>query len=401
MSTNSDSHTRHVDAVLEPITPSSRYEHVEIEQSPIGISNPLSEVMRVIPRWITHGLGLLRQNLLWIVVTLVILVALEFTLRAAEPRLLGRVYDASMTGGHLLAFNQQGFRGPPVEIPKPEGTRRVLALGDSVTMGTGVAHDQTWSAYLEQRLNEPQRPVEVINTGLPALDLAQIELELREHWSRFQCDEVVLVITGNMISFAKAREGQAATLPDSKKRRATVIKEESGLRAGLKTLYTEVAIPNALVIGSEHAKFAIGLEDHHYNPEYPVGVMLAHGYIQDGRDASMSEQAYDIVRSQLAQLKQATDDLGLPLTVTYAPPKFSLNDSIWNNLKFVDHDRLTIDPINRIGSMCSELGIAFVDPVEAIRNAPSPAYVLSDYTHFSPSGHDALGSAIERSIKSR
>lgn len=401
MSTNSDSHTRHVDAVLEPITPSSRYEHVEIEQSPIRISNPLSRVTRVIPRWFTQGLGLLRQNMRWVVVTLIVLVALEFTLRTAEPRLMGRVYNASMTGGHPLAFNEQGFRGPPVEIPKPEGTRRVLALGDSVTMGTGVAHDQTWPAHLEQRLSDPQRPAEVINAGLPTLDLAQIELELRERWSRFQCDEAVLVITGNMVSFAKAREDQAATLPDSKKRRATAIKEESGLRAGLKSLYTDVAIPNALVIGSEHAKFAIGLEDHHYNPEHPVGVMLAHGYLQDGQGPRMSEQAYDIVRSQLAHLKQAADDLGLPLTVTYAPPKFSLNDSIWYNLKFVDRDRLTIDPIERISTMCSELGIAFVDPVDAIRNAPSPAYVLSDYTHFSPSGHDALASAIERSIRSR
>ncbi|MFG0313754.1 MAG: hypothetical protein ACF8LL_06180, partial [Phycisphaerales bacterium] len=104
MSTNSDSHTRHVDAVLEPITPSSRYEHVEIEQSPIRVSNPLSRVTRVIPRWFTQGLGLLRQNMRWVVVTLIVLVALEFTLRAAEPRLMGRVYNASMTGGHPLAF---------------------------------------------------------------------------------------------------------------------------------------------------------------------------------------------------------------------------------------------------------------------------------------------------------
>ncbi|MCR9076940.1 MAG: hypothetical protein NXI07_12955 [bacterium] len=398
---NNDTHTRHVEAVLEPITPSSRYEHVEIEQSPIRFSSPLSRATRIIPGWIAQGLRLLRQNLRWAVVALVVLVAIEFTLRAVEPRLMGRVYNASMTGGHPLAFNEQGFRGEPVEVPKPVGTLRILALGDSVTMGTGVAHDQTWPACLEQRLSGPQRPVEVINTGLPTLDLAQIELELRERWSQYQCDELVLVVTGNMVSFAKAREDQEVTLPESKKRRATVVKEESGLRAGLKTLYTDVAIPNALIVGSEHAKFALGLENHRFNPEHPVGVMLAHGYIQDGREASMSERAYDIVRLQLARLKQTADELGFPLTVTYAPPRFSLSDSIMNNLKFVDRDRLTIDPIERIGSMCAKLGIEFVDPIDAIRDAPNPAYVLSDYTHFSPSGHDALASAIERSIRNR
>jgi hypothetical protein len=46
----------------------------------------------------------------------------------------------------------------------------------------------------------------------------------------------------------------------------------------------------------------------------------------------------------------------------------------------------------------NELGIAFVDPSDNLRAAPSPAYVLSDYTHFASNGHDAIAKVIADEI---
>lgn len=402
MGTDQDqSHTQHVDAVLEPITPSSRYDYVEIEQEPIGFAQPFGLAPSAFARW--SRVCRLFATRFWILIALVValMVAVELTLRFIEPRLLNRVYNASLTGGHPIAMNEQGFRGEPVQIPKPEGTVRILALGDSVTMGTGIAPSDTWAAQLQARLDSPDQPIEVINTGLQALDLAQIELELRTRWTQLQPDRAVLVVSGNMISFAIAREDRDAVEPPNPKARAkTKPIAESGVKSKLMGVYKNVAIPNALLIGTEHFKYAIGLEDHRYDPGFPVGVMLAHGYVQDGSAPSRLEDAYELVRDQIATLQSTADELGLTMTVAYAPPRFSLDDSIGNNLKFVDRDRLGADPIGRIRDICSELGLVFIDPSDALRSAPAPVYVLSDYTHYAPSGHGAIAQAIAEELSS-
>lgn len=394
--------TTHVNAVLEPITPSSRYDFVEIEQERIAITNPFGQLIGVMTRWAHLSIGFFRRYIALIVLMLVLLVIAEFALRTLEPRLLNRVYDASLTGGHPIAMNAQGFRGEPVEYPKPEGVHRIIALGDSVTLGTGVPADQTWAAHLESQLDSPDAPVEVINAGLPALDLSQIELELRTRWRDMDPDELVLVISGNMISFAIARSGRETIDPPNPKARAeTRITTSTGIKSKLKGIYNNLAIPNALLIGSEHFKYAIGLQDHRYDPEFPAGVMLAHGYVQDGSTPQRVDEAYALVRDQIAALNARASELGVPITIAYAPPRFMLDDSVGNNLKFVDRDRLTIDPIERINQICDELEIPFVDPRDAVRSAPSPAYVISDYTHLSPTGHDALARSISESISSR
>ena len=49
--------------------------------------------------------------------------------------------------------NELGFRSASNVGPKHPGVRRVLAIGDSATFGTGVSNGETYSDYLEQWLN--------------------------------------------------------------------------------------------------------------------------------------------------------------------------------------------------------------------------------------------------------
>lgn len=63
--------------------------------------------------------------------------------------------------------NAMGFRDDPVILPKPEGTIRILAVGDSFTWGLGVAEQDGWVEQLETMLqHKMSQPVEVINTGV-------------------------------------------------------------------------------------------------------------------------------------------------------------------------------------------------------------------------------------------
>jgi lysophospholipase L1-like esterase len=74
----------------------------------------------------------------------------------------------------LISINSLGFRGK--ELPREKGNAyRIVALGESTTFGfTLNRDDQPWPDLLEQLIRDrlrPQRPVEVINAGIPSWSL--------------------------------------------------------------------------------------------------------------------------------------------------------------------------------------------------------------------------------------
>jgi len=79
------------------------------------------------------------------------------------------VYDPDLIwrphSGQFSPFNPQGFRGVPVVTPKPPGTFRIFALGDSNTFGWDVDEGANWPAQLQQ-LFAGTPGVEVVNAGV-------------------------------------------------------------------------------------------------------------------------------------------------------------------------------------------------------------------------------------------
>ena len=78
-----------------------------------------------------------------------------------EPTSIHRVRE------YLLTTGSMRLRGGDPPAPQP-GTLRIVALGDSVTHGWGVADDETWPAQLERSLSEAGVRASVINAGVPA-----------------------------------------------------------------------------------------------------------------------------------------------------------------------------------------------------------------------------------------
>lgn len=56
--------------------------------------------------------------------------------------------------------NSQGLRDREYPLTKPPGTFRVVVLGDSVTMPTGIALEDAWHSRLERRLSRESRELE-------------------------------------------------------------------------------------------------------------------------------------------------------------------------------------------------------------------------------------------------
>lgn len=105
-------------------------------------------------------------------------------------------------GGFLLPyrFNSLGCRGPE-PLPSSDTTLvRILALGDSYTLGAGVKEGDTWSARLQRWLNDRSRSerllssFEVLNCGAAGQGIAQSREVLSEVVSRYRPDVVLLAL---------------------------------------------------------------------------------------------------------------------------------------------------------------------------------------------------------------
>jgi lysophospholipase L1-like esterase len=94
--------------------------------------------------------------------------------------------------------NIYNLRGPAYDYDKPEGTRRVLVLGDSFTFGLGVQDDDaTFARILERELTASAigdgGPVEVLNGGIIG-SLTDLWVELWDAAKDPFAPDVVLIV---------------------------------------------------------------------------------------------------------------------------------------------------------------------------------------------------------------
>lgn len=100
-------------------------------------------------------------------------------------------------------FNQFGIRDrEDLTLEKPPGVRRVVCLGDSLTLGWGVRQQANWPVLVEQELrahrNDGQPAVQVINCGGAGSSYAdEYELALRHRYGRFDPDLVLVSLCLN------------------------------------------------------------------------------------------------------------------------------------------------------------------------------------------------------------
>lgn len=101
--------------------------------------------------------------------------------------------------GIQIRINSLGLRGPEITIPKPEGVRRLLTVGDSAVFGFGVSEETVFSQVAANILNEQNTEVKIesINGAIPGYSTVQSInlLELRT----WQTDPD-LVVVGSIAS---------------------------------------------------------------------------------------------------------------------------------------------------------------------------------------------------------
>ncbi len=122
-------------------------------------------------------------------------------------------YDSNPTGyfnrsnGIVYKMNCYGLRGEDFPLSKPEGTKRILVLGDSFTFGEGVHLEDTFSRRLERLLagKGPSgyfKRIEVINAGVGSRSTVNEINYYRQFAYRFEPDLVIVAYVLNDADYA-------------------------------------------------------------------------------------------------------------------------------------------------------------------------------------------------------
>lgn len=335
-------------------------------------------------------------------ILLVLLVGLELIVRTVDPRYTRHLFDREFTGSAPVAMNADGYRGRLVPLTKEKDEIRVLALGDSVTFGTGIEWQDAWPQRLADRLEkETGRPVSVINAALPATDIDQMRVGFQSLSHAYQPDVVVLLLTGNTVSLGWIRRDD----PDGPPQNEFLAKESpSGslgrLRTEIRRSIKLFALPGFGSLNVQRAMFWIGLLRHDVDPDDPAGVMLAQGWIQGGLHPGDTDGAWEEFAHDVEHLRSTIEDTGVPLIASYAPPRFTLTDRLIDNEKAVRPARVSVDATARALALLERLAIPSADCrthlLEARRQSEgfAPLYRQFDYSHFDAAGHDAIASAF-------
>ena len=93
-----------------------------------------------------------------------------------------------------ISINSKGLRDREFNYSKKPGVHRVLFLGDSLTLGWGVAFDDLFTKRLESILSDLLgKPTEVINTGVGNYNTEQEWAYYRTEGRKYNADEVMLL----------------------------------------------------------------------------------------------------------------------------------------------------------------------------------------------------------------
>jgi lysophospholipase L1-like esterase len=133
---------------------------------------------------------------------LLLLALIEGGLRLSMPlffspdwelaNLPGRYRFRNAHGDVPVEINQLGMRGPQPAIPKPQGTRRMLVIGDSMTWGEAVPYEATYPEAARRALGALGCAVEAVNLSRPGIGLTEYLRYWRRVGIKLQPDAVVI-----------------------------------------------------------------------------------------------------------------------------------------------------------------------------------------------------------------
>lgn len=352
-----------------------------------------------------------RRNLLRVllrdgVCMVLLLTVIELILQVTAPQYRQQYYDTQYTGSHKINLNDAGYRGPQIPITKTDGELRILAMGDSVTFGTGVGSDETWAAQLQANLQKAfKRPVHVLNVAVPGSSVTELQQDYLEHWRAYEPDMVICVATANMVTQQWFVDHGKTVRARELMLRAEAQSGKAGLKQQVKMAMSKLCLPSFISINSQRLLYAIGLMNHDVNPKLPLGPMVAYGWYQKDLTNGVVNEAWDGFGKAMAELKQTLKQDDVAMLSCFATPRFATWSGLRDNEKWVDRQRLTLNAAEKFQTLCDMYYIPAITLDHVLQqarkvDAQHPAlFITFDYNHLDPMGHAAVAGALEEYLK--
>jgi lysophospholipase L1-like esterase len=320
-----------------------------------------------------------------------------------EPQLL---YQSNPDVGFLHVPNEQGYlddgfatinalglRGPLPEMPKPAGTVRVLAIGDSTTFGWGVNDDGTYVAQLDRDLEEafPGRRISVVNGGVGAYDLRHDARLLQHFGPMLKPDLVIVGVYWNDLPFeAVTPEGESISgggseMPGGSSGNAPskpfrIGNNPSSLNRLLRRSRLLYVLRRAWLAALTPTQAASN------TVRWEMALL-------DGRHSEAIDRAWRDIETTLTEIRDMGQAGGFAVGVLIVPIRAQVEE---------DHPQAEYQ--TRVRAMADALGMFVIDPLPAFLAQPPDRkrfFIPYDRIHFTAEGNKVLADAVFDALRGR
>ena len=317
--------------------------------------------------------------------------------READVGFLHLPNQAGWIDDGFVTINDLGLRGAAPARPKPPAAFRVLATGDSTTVGWGVHDADTYPAQLETRLRAsfPDLRVDVVNGGVSGYDLEQQARLIRRLVPILQPDVLLVGFFWNDLPYRHVSpEGEPAGIEPSHSldRPHTPGTFRLGNRP---SRLNRVLRSSRLLYVLRHAW--LDLTSSGPSAANDVRWELA---LLEGRQSDAIDHAWSQTRDVLSSIQALAAEHAIPLALVVIPVRAQVER---------DYPRAAYQV--RVQALAESLGVPVLDPLPRFVSQRSRRrlFIPFDRMHFSAAGNqliaetafDALRTSIEHYSRTR
>ena len=304
-----------------------------------------------------------------------------------------------------VRFNALGFRGREFVAPKPAGTFRVLALGDSFVEGLQVGEDAVLTARIEAAFAGSVPRVEVLDLGVSGYGTTEAIDVLERYGPSLGPDLVVLFfclqndVRNNVEGRCRLDGGRLVCgerpIPSHL---GLLGSHVNSLAATHSQLYQ--ALRSA---ASSSLLQRIGVRSEEATQSMP-GMPFADDQYLAGQPAYLAD-GMALTGALLAKLREIARELGAETWMVLVPGRTQVEDARWASVEATfgaDHVRRD-QPQRELSRLGAQAGIPVIDllPAFRARDARGERLYWKIDAHFNAAGHDEAARVVAEALRPR